>query len=329
VRWIESESKGQIQITLFPSSTLAAPPDHMDAVKKGLADMCDQMIIFTPGRFPLNEITQLPMIFKYPGSADFSLTHAALIEKYPAIKQEFEKEGIKYLGAHANAPAHVHMTKTPIKTLEDFKGKVMISSGTTGIEMMKRLGGSPENRPPTEMYDALAKGVCDGQLLEWEGVDTWHTAEVVNYSTEVGMYVMGMFTFMNKKTYDSLPPNLQKLFDDQRIYRLWGYKFDLEDIRCKQKLADAYKARGKPEIYVLPPDELARWTNTIMPVRQSWVDKVNGLGAPALPCWKTPSSSRRRMPGTRSHRLLRIDHKGLELSAEVISGLLTSIRILT
>ena len=51
----------------------------------------------------------------------------ALYEKYPELQNEFK--GVKVLGFHANGPAQVHTLKEPIRTLEDWKGKVMVGWG--------------------------------------------------------------------------------------------------------------------------------------------------------------------------------------------------------
>jgi TRAP-type C4-dicarboxylate transport system substrate-binding protein len=278
-RWIEKETGGRVKVTVLPAETVAKSADIYDAARTGIVDIGCQFLIMTPGRFPLNEVTELPLIF--PCSRSAALTHMALYEKYPELQNEFK--GVKVLGFHANGPAQVHTLKKPIRTLEDWKGQVMVGWGPYAADIITALGGTPEMIGPAELYDALAKGVVDGNLIEWEGEHIWHYNDVAKYSTEANFYISPFVHVMNLDRYNSLPPDIQELFTGEKArlyFEVHGYNFDKDDASYKGQLDEQYSKAGLPGIYTLPQEEQERWLNAIMPVRESWIEKAESLGAP-------------------------------------------------
>jgi TRAP-type C4-dicarboxylate transport system substrate-binding protein len=59
-RMIEEQSGGRLKVTIYPGGTLGKPADHFDLVKNGIADMGFAAPGYTPGRFPLITVTELP-----------------------------------------------------------------------------------------------------------------------------------------------------------------------------------------------------------------------------------------------------------------------------
>lgn len=275
--WIEKESGGRIKITVLPAEQAAKATDHYDAAKNGVVDIACQLLPLNPGRWVLTEVVQLPLIFEFPGSTAAGLTALSLCEKYPEIQAEYE--GVKILAFHCNGPAHIHTIKEPVSTLQDLKRMIVTTvGGEYAVESLRALGAVPETILPGEIYDALAKGVIDGDALEWEGQAVWNFYEHTNYSTEVGLFLSPFVHVMNQDTWNKLPPDLQELFTGEESVRRFslalGYNFDKTDIVSRQKIDEAYKARGYPEVYVLPPEERAKWIEAVEPVREQWIKKA-------------------------------------------------------
>ena len=63
-KMIEEKSGGRLKVTIYPGSTLGKPADHYDMVVNGIADIAFIAPGYTPGRFPLISVTELPMLFK-------------------------------------------------------------------------------------------------------------------------------------------------------------------------------------------------------------------------------------------------------------------------
>ena len=64
-KMVEEKSGGRLKITIFPGSILGKPAHHYDLVKDGIADIAFTTPGYTPGRFPLITVTELPLgLFK-------------------------------------------------------------------------------------------------------------------------------------------------------------------------------------------------------------------------------------------------------------------------
>lgn len=272
IKWIEKESGGRIKITLLPAEQAAKGPELYDAVMNGTVDMACQMIGMCPGRWPLTEVTDLPFIFGNPGSRAAALTAWELYKKYPELQAEHQ--GVKVIGFHANGLQHIHTTKKPVKTLEDLRGLVLCTAGKYSVGAVKLLGGTPETINVGEKYDAMAKGVVEGNLSEYEGQYAFKLQELTRYSTEVGISLYTFIHIMNLDTWNSLPPDLQKLFSDDNCRQysmLQGYNFDKRDLAFKDELNKYYASKGLPPVYELPQDEREKWIAAIIPLQEEWV----------------------------------------------------------
>ncbi|MCL6477574.1 MAG: TRAP transporter substrate-binding protein [Peptococcaceae bacterium] len=270
--WIEKESGGRIKITFYPAEQAAKASDLFDAARDGIVDIGCQMYMTAPGRFPLSEVTMLPFLFDSPGAIAASLTAHDLYKKFPEIQNEYK--GVKVLGFHATALNQIHTVKKQVKTLEDLKGLLLNSAGTYGVATIESLGATAEMLAPSEKYDALAKGVVVGNASEWEGQFSWKLFEHTNYSTQADLFTYTFVHVMNLNTWNSLPPDLQALFSEERCIDqsiALAYVFDRDDAKYKQQLDEVYKKRGYPGVYVLPAEERERWKKAAQPVYDRWL----------------------------------------------------------
>ena len=65
VPWVEEVKKrtnGRVEITVFPGASLCKPPQQYDCAKSGIADLAWGVTGWTPGRFPLTSVIELPFM---------------------------------------------------------------------------------------------------------------------------------------------------------------------------------------------------------------------------------------------------------------------------
>ena len=116
---------------------------------------------------------------------------------------------------HAHIPGAITTVKKPVRTLEDIKGLKIRSTGLA-TKIVEALGATPVAMPKGDQYDAMQKGVVDGTVSSPNELLGWKVAEVAKYSTillDVG-YVTAMFVNMNLNKWNSLPPDIQKIFTE-------------------------------------------------------------------------------------------------------------------
>jgi TRAP-type C4-dicarboxylate transport system substrate-binding protein len=285
-KWMEQKSDGRLVFDFKPDGAILPPPEILDGVANGVADMGDLFMGLYAGRFPLNEVLMLPLMFDYPAARAAGLTATDLAAKYPQLTEEFTKANVKFLGYMPMGPGQIHTTSKQVKTAADLKGMVLEShSGEYVAEALKILGATPEQINPAEGFDALAKGIVQGTVGEFEFIVSAGFNQVIKYSTEVGTFGNGFeAVVMNLDAWNKLPADLQELLlgDGMKAYmEVCGYMMDKGDKAARDVLDKQYKDAGTGGVYVLPDAEREAWRAAIAPVWDMWVGKAAAAGVPA------------------------------------------------
>jgi TRAP-type C4-dicarboxylate transport system substrate-binding protein len=234
-------------------------------IESGIVDIGFSHVYYTPGRFPVSEGIGLPLGIP----SGWVGAHMAYDFMQKVQPKEWDK--VKLLMIYANAPSILISTK-PVKNLEDLKGLTIRAPGVPG-EIVKALGGSPAPTPMMEVYDAIAKGVNDGVWCPYETLKTWRFAEVNKYVTSCWQ-VGSPFPFyiaMNKRKYNSLPPDLKELVDRLSGEYQERYALMFNEIELMGKSFG--KTKGI-EFIELTDEEAGRWKDAVEPVVAHYVKQV-------------------------------------------------------
>jgi TRAP-type C4-dicarboxylate transport system substrate-binding protein len=267
---IEELSNGRIQITYQAGGSILTAPKTADGIEQGLADIGLSHIGYTPGRFPITEALDLPVGY----SSSWVGTNVAM--DYLAKFQPKEWDNFKLLLVNGGTTASINMAKTPVRTLEDLKGKTMRGAGEVA-DALKALGATPRDMPMNEVYEGMSKGIIDGLLVGAESLKSFKLADVTKYTTYVPS-VGNQYLFyiaMNKKKWDSLGPDLQKIFNDvsakyQPISAVgWN---EINVLGFETAIAQG------AEFITLSESEAARWKEAVQPVMEAYVAKMASKG---------------------------------------------------
>lgn len=270
---IEKRTNGRVKVTVYQAGSLLNGPATWEGVKTGVADMGNDISAFIPGILPFSLITELPV----PAQSSWAASNAIyeFIEKFKP--KEWNDVHMVTICSTAFELLAASMVKTPIIKLEDFKGKAMKS---TQADCVVALGATIKDMPNSELYEALAKGVVDGHINHTEPLKAWKIAEVVKHVTVNSARLQPStlwFNIMNKKKWESLPPDIQKIITD--VGREWSPK--LGAAWDDQALAGIEHAKNlKCKIYVTPPEEAARWEAAISTVIDARLNKIVAKGFP-------------------------------------------------
>ena len=264
---IEAASNGRIKITVQGGGSLLGAPAMYQGVIDGIADMGNGVSSYDPGAFPLTSIAELPT----NAQSGWAVSNAMydFFEKY----QPEEWSDVHLLAPVSTAADFlaIAMGKQEIKTKEDWKGKTI---RTNHADIVTAMGGTVKDVPMADVYDSLSKGVLDGVMGSTEPLKSWKLGEVTKYVTLNGAPVQPSimwYNIMNKKTWDSLPADLQQVVTD--VSREYSAKLGLE--WDNQAVAGIeFAAQQNDTIYTLPEDEEARWTETITPIIGTRIQEV-------------------------------------------------------
>ncbi len=268
---IEKRTGGKVQITVFPGGTLTPADKCYDGVVKGISDIGFSVLAYTRGKFPLTEVSDLPL-----GIKTGVVATKVINEYYKKFKpKEFDEVQVMYF--HGHGPGILH-TKKPVNKLEDLKGMKIRCTGMAA-KIVGALGATPVAMPMGETYDAISRGVVDGSMAPQEALQGWKWGEVVKYTIEnfSSSYSTGFFVVMNKDKWNSLPPDVQKTIEQvneeysEKQGKLWD-EIDKEG-------RDYTIARGN-KIISLSPDESLRWERAVRPLLDEYKKSMKSKGLP-------------------------------------------------
>jgi TRAP-type C4-dicarboxylate transport system substrate-binding protein len=278
IKKVEERTGGKVRFTLYTAGALGTMKDHYDMAIKGVADITFHTLSNNPGRHPISEVLHLPFVI--PSSEVGGKVLTQLYQEFPEIKAEFDE--VKVIGLGTIDTWNFHTLKKPIQKMEDLKGLKFRVPGGIASEAVKALGGVPIGIPVPELYLSLQKGVIDGTVMGWEGVVSFRIYELLKYYTEVGGFTtltQGMF--MNKASFNKLPPDIQNVIEEEFGLKWWA---EQKGKLFHDKWADEGRGLAKKhggKIYSLPRDEQKRWVQAITPIRDSWVKTMEGKGVRA------------------------------------------------
>ena len=266
---IEKRAAGRVKITYYPGGTLLSAPAMIDGIIKGIADMGYTHVEYSPGRFLVTEVCDMPL--GYPSAW---VTSQCINDFYMRFKPK-EWDVVHPLWFNGSNPSLV-ISRKPVRKLEDMKGLIIRGPGRPG-DIVKALGGTPAPTPMIEVYSAISKGVNDGVFTPYETLKTFKFAEVVKYTT-VSWQVGNTYAFyvaMNKDTWKKLPPDIQEIFTEvsgmfRERYALMWNSIDFEGLEF---------AREKGvELIELSPEEAARWKTAADGAIDGYVKEMVGKG---------------------------------------------------
>jgi len=209
---IEADSKGRIEVKIFPSMTMGGkPPELYRQLRDGSADLVWTLTGYTPNVFPRSEVYELPTV--HQGSA--TATNLAIQENFKLIAEDFKD--IKPILIHVHAGNAMHMVNGCVNKPADLKGMKLRTPSRTGGWLIKSWGAEPVGMPVPAVPQALSKGVIDGALIPFEIVPPLKVHELTKCSiTGINDSRFGTSVFlfgMNKDRYNSLPADLKAVID--------------------------------------------------------------------------------------------------------------------
>lgn len=272
---IKERTDGRVTIAIYPMKAIVNAPDTYDAVVGGLIDIGEGAPAYTWGRFPLTSVVELPMI-GITSSEMGSKILMQLYEKHAAFKEEYRD--VKLLWLFIGDPMQFHTRKKPIKTIEDLKGMKFRSPGGIITKAQEKLGLRVVSMPVTEIYNSLERGLIDGITFGWSGMSGFRFNEVTKYHTSNDFTTISFFHVMNKKKWDSLPSDIQKIIDE--ISGMTGAILASKpwDVAAaNDKIAT--KKQGH-SLYTMPSEEVEKWREIVKPLWDEWAEDMESKGLP-------------------------------------------------
>lgn len=268
---LDEASGGRIKITSYPGETLIKANDIYSGVISGTADIGLSAFFYTRGRFPVLEVFELPGIV-------YESSYAASMVAWEGIKalDPDEVQDTELMFVLATGPGDLFTTK-PVRSLGDLQGMKIRAAGLSA-DTLALLGATPEAMPQPEAYEALQRGLVEGNLAPVEVLQGWRHAEVTDYLTRTPfLYNAVFFVTMNQEKWNALPADLQQVMLEVNETYLREVAAGLWDAQNEKALTWAIEETGQ-EVITLDQEEMALWIEKVEPIQLDFVERMNQLG---------------------------------------------------
>ena len=271
---VEKRTGGRVKLEPHWNGELVNLMDAYNAVVDGSVDLAYDIPGMHPGLFDLdiiNNFVRYDTLCWKPSRVYYELT-----QKFPELQAQYKDVKCLYNGA--TIQPSIGTTKKLITKLEDLKGLKILSSSAWAGARFEALGMVPVSVPPADSFTSLQKGTIDAtpQSL-WMLVD-WNEGEVVHNQVNASASTPYFTIVMNKNKWNSLPADIQKIFNDLNSYI--GDVGDQAQLDAHKKYWDLTITKYNTQYSILPKSELTRWDVLDAPVIDKFVKEMESKGAP-------------------------------------------------
>lgn len=258
---------------------VTSPPATFDAVRDGEVDLSVGIHGYTPGRFVLTQIAELP--FLGDSAEATSVAYQRVHERHLAAIDEHK--GLEVLAVFTHGPGDIYLGKRALTSLEDLDGLKFRVGGGMVNDVAKAIGANAILKPVTESYELMSGGIVDGVFLPAESVVVHRLEPFVNHRTRVpgGLYNTSFAFVMNPDAWKRIAPADQQAIrrlSGEHAAALIGREWDVSD----QRGIEALTKKGVSS--AASPQKLVEQVRTrTQALEQKWVEaaKKQGLADPA------------------------------------------------
>lgn len=265
--WVEAinaEGKGIVKIDSFTGGALGRNPRlQVKMVQDGVADLAWVVPAYTPGRFPDNEVMELPTIIR--DVKESSVVFRRLYDR--KLLRGYDDFYVPLLST--THPYAIHTTR-PVKKISDLKGMKLRAGGPVAGASMRALGAVPVGMPIPAVAENISKGILAGSAAEWNIMYAFRIVDVAKHHFMARLGTVPLAVLMNRKKLESLPAAAQEIIRKHSGAPLTR-KFGDVHFAVQDKMLAVTKKREGHSFVFPSAAELAEWDATLKPVVEDWV----------------------------------------------------------
>lgn len=233
---VEQQTQGRVKFNFLPKAVVG-PAQTFDAVRDGVADLSFIVDGYTPNRFVLSKLVELPFIAS--SSEAGSVAYWRVYESQ--LAKVNEHRGVTVLSVCVHGPGSLFMAKKPVRTVADLNGLKLRVGGGLINDIIKTTGAVPLLKPAPETFELVNGGVADGSASPAEMMASMRVAPAIKYGLRVpgGLYNTAFTVIMNTARLRALSPQdqatIQRL-SGEAMARRAGRAWDEADLRGLEAL---------------------------------------------------------------------------------------------
>ncbi|HVL36245.1 MAG TPA: TRAP transporter substrate-binding protein [Burkholderiales bacterium] len=224
----------------FTAQSMGPPPNQFEMVRDGVVDAAITVHGYTPARFPLMQIGELP--FVADTSEALSVALWRVTQKHFAAKDEHA--GTQVMALFTSQPGRVFTTKRALRTLKDWEGLKFAGGAAINLQQAKALGGVGIRAPGPQASEMLKRGVVDGLFIDMSSFTDFHLAGTAKYMLDFprGIHAATFMLVVNKAKWDAIAPAdqaaIQKI-SGEALSRRFGRNWDAAAAKSRENLKPA------------------------------------------------------------------------------------------
>ena len=206
---IRAETKGRVDIQIFPNNQLGSDTDALSQLRSGALEFFTLSGLILSTLVPATSITGIGFAF-----ADYDAVWKALDGELGAyVRAQIVKAGIVPMDKiWDNGFRQITSSTKPINTADDLKGfKIRVPVSPLWTSMFKAFEASPASINFAEVYSALQTKIVDGQENPLAIIQTAKLYEVQKYCSVTNHMWDGFWFLANGKAWERLPPDLRAI----------------------------------------------------------------------------------------------------------------------
>ncbi len=158
-RRLEEQSKGRVELQIFPNGQLGSETESIEQVQRGVLAMAKSSAAPLEGFIPEMALFGLPYLFRDEAHY-WKVLQGDVGRDLLDAGEGVGLRGVCYYDAGSRS---FYTIDTPILSPDDLRGrKIRVMRSRTAMDMISQLGGAPTPIAWGELYTALQQGMVDG-----------------------------------------------------------------------------------------------------------------------------------------------------------------------
>jgi TRAP-type C4-dicarboxylate transport system substrate-binding protein len=266
-RKVKERTNGKLDIKVYSSNVLFKVHEAPEAVKRGALEM-----VASNGSYHASILPEATLEFGLPYGAKSSDQVYKLIyhtDYLNILRQAYADKHHVYLLGLGSGGSYNYLTRFPIRSMADLKGRQIRSAGSYG-QIARAHGANPVNISGAEQYTALQRGTVDGTIYPPHTGISYKVFEVVKYQSWPPICaVIGFNILVNLDAWKGLPKEYQEILQEE-VDKMVKYTFEISGPSLENLArVEGKKQFGAESIY-LSDAEYARFRNAVVPIWNEW-----------------------------------------------------------
>jgi len=274
--WADEVAKvtqGRVRIEMTANS-MGPPPTQVDMVRDGVVDIIFSVHGYTPQRFPLARLGELPFLSNL--SEPLSVALWRVTEKHFAAKDEHA--GMQLLALWAAQPGRVWTSKKALKTVKDWDGMKLAGGAAINLDISKAMGAVGIRAAGPQASEMVRRGVADGLFIDASSFTDFSLQGTIKHMLDFpqGIYSATFFLGMNKAKWNQISAEDRAAItriSGEPLSRAAGRNWDAEAAKSR----DNIKAAGV-EVTMADGAYLKELTDKLRFLEDDWINGAQAVG---------------------------------------------------